>query len=814
MDTALSQYLPLVTMGLIPIVSCAILYFFDIRYLTKIPSEIKQIIYGTVFGSIAIVATEFGVKIAGVTMNVRDAAPLIAGLVFGGRAGVIAGMIGGIERFFAASWGAGTFTQIACSVGTMIAGVFGALLKDKVFDGHMPKSVYGFAAGIVVEVIHMLMVITTNFDDLPQAFSVVRVCTYPMVFGVALTTYVGLGVARVIKKHYDQYKVKNKVVEISVLFQRRILMVILLSFVISNTFNVIIQSHLSTAQTTYLLNQTLEDTHQKLRHSIEQASVDNAYSIKKFIEFEGDINNELLKEAAEKFDIVEINIINKDGIITYSNNEDYIGFDMDSGEQSRAFLTLLTGWDSYYTQTYGPTTYDKNVYRKYTGVVYKNGFVQVGYDPDQYYDICYKYLQTLANDKHVSLSGFVIVATETGQIVSEYNPDYQSEKLSDIGIDFDLSKLKENTLYRTYIYGEDSFYSFFYDQGFVVFATQTVDESTYTQTMSSYLVTFVDIIIYAVIFVLIFFTVRYSVVENVALVNASLSKIVAGDLDEVVNVRTNNEFDMLSNGINATVDRLKQLIDEANNRMQAELEYAAEIQRGSLPSTFPAFPSKTSFDIYASMDPAKEVGGDFYDFYLIDDHHLAILVADVSGKGIPASLFMMKSKAIIKSYAENGITVNDIFTNANYNLCEGNEQGLFVTAWMAIVDLTTGHVQYANAGHNPPLIKHGDGTYEYLRSKPGFILGGMEGIAYKLNEMDLDEGDEIFIYTDGLTEAQDIDKKLYGEDRLLQAVNNHEFVSSEEFCKFVKHEVDTYVGEAEQFDDLTMLHFKFKNREN
>ncbi|MBR2578095.1 MAG: serine/threonine-protein phosphatase, partial [Erysipelotrichaceae bacterium] len=247
----------------------------------------------------------------------------------------------------------------------------------------------------------------------------------------------------------------------------------------------------------------------------------------------------------------------------------------------------------------------------------------------------------------------------------------------------------------------------------------------------------------------------------------------------------------------------------AEERNKAELEYAAEIQRSALPSTFPAFPERSDFDIHAIMKPAREVGGDFYDFYFVDGNKLAISVSDVSGKGVPASLFMMRGKTLIKSYAQRGIMVNDIFTNVNYNLCEGNEAGLFITSWMGIVDLETGHVDFTNAGHNPPLIKKGNGEFEYLRTKPDFILGGMEGIAYKRYEMDLEEGSEIFLYTDGLTEAQNTDKELYGEDRLLESANTAEYHDSKEFCEHIKKQIDEFVGEADQFDDITMLHLRF-----
>ena len=209
------------------------------------------------------------------------------------------------------------------------------------------------------------------------------------------------------------------------------------------------------------------------------------------------------------------------------------------------------------------------------------------------------------------------------------------------------------------------------------------------------------------------------------------------------------------------------------------------------------------------MYTAKEVGGDFYDFYFVGEDRIAFLVADVSGKGIPAAMFMMTSKTIIKGYAESGIPVNDVFTVANEKLCESNEAGMFVTAWRGVLELKTGLVEFANAGHNPPLVRHRNGKFEYLRVRPGLVLAGMEDIKYKKNELKLSAGDEIFLYTDGVTEATNEDDALYGEERLLSFLNTLGDISSQEICNAVKEDVSRFVGETPQSDDITMLCLKY-----
>jgi sigma-B regulation protein RsbU (phosphoserine phosphatase) len=192
---------------------------------------------------------------------------------------------------------------------------------------------------------------------------------------------------------------------------------------------------------------------------------------------------------------------------------------------------------------------------------------------------------------------------------------------------------------------------------------------------------------------------------------------------------------------------------------------------------------------------------------------VAFLVADVSGKGIPAAMFMMTAKTIIKDLAESGLAVNDIFTKANEKLCENNESGMFVTAWMGILDITTGKLQFANAGHNPPLLKRANGDFEYLKTRAGFVLAGMEGMRYRVGELMIYPGDRLFLYTDGVPEATNAENKLYGEDRLLAFMNRNALAEATEFLPALKADIDEFVGDAPQFDDITMLMFDYKPKE-
>ena len=272
-------------------------------------------------------------------------------------------------------------------------------------------------------------------------------------------------------------------------------------------------------------------------------------------------------------------------------------------------------------------------------------------------------------------------------------------------------------------------------------------------------------------------------------------------------MRSSQEFSSLSDDINSTVSTLKRYIAEAAARIDKELEYAKQIQLSALPTNFP---EDEEYNIYAQMIAAKEVGGDFYDFYKLNDNTVAFLAADVSGKGIPAAMFMMTAKTIIKDLAESGMPVNEIFTRANEKLCENNESGMFVTAWMGILDLETGNLQFANAGHNPPLLKRANGSFEYLKTRAGFVLAGMEGIRYRVAELTLEPGDRLFLYTDGVPEATNTENKLYGEERLLAFMNQNDSMEATALLPALKANIDEFVGDAPQFDDITMLMFDYK----
>ena len=285
-------------------------------------------------------------------------------------------------------------------------------------------------------------------------------------------------------------------------------------------------------------------------------------------------------------------------------------------------------------------------------------------------------------------------------------------------------------------------------------------------------------------------------------------------LSEMSEIKVTNELGTLSEDISKLAKEIDFYTQETarltgeRERVAAELDMATKIQADQLPSEFPAFPDRTDFDIYATMTPAKEVGGDFYDFFFVDDDHLALVIADVSGKGVPAALFMMMSKNLIKDHAIMKLSPMDIAGQVNRMLCENNKQDMFVTAWIGILELSTGRITAVNAGHEYPAILRPDGKFELFEDDHCFVLGGMKRAVYRQYEFTLPRGSTLFLYTDGVTEATDAEDKMFGEGMLVEALNKYPDASLKELLEGVRSEIGSFAGTAPQYDDITMLGIK------
>lgn len=695
----IKYFMPLVYAMALFIIAGLIFYFERefVGHLAK--HRIKeQVVIGTVFGFCVIFANECGsINVGGALINTRDAGPLIAGLLFGGPAGIIAGVIGAIERWASVYWNGSEYTKVACSIACICAGVLAYLYKKFVLNNDRPNPPSGFFLAIVTEVIHMLLVFITHPDDVNGAFTVLKLCTIPIIASTAISVLITLFIINLYSKKVAREKF-GKVIHyntITVVLQKRIFYLLTLAFFIALVF-----------KGTLLRNATLADCETSIKVTMNDA-------VNAFIKNKKNIDLITLGDIATDFHV---------------------------GESGGVLIT-----DKEFNVY--PYIIDGSTLVKKTLVV---------------------------EDKNNTEEGKIFRATLDGEKVFCVYDDIESEKV--IGY-----CPKEEAL--SYI------------------------------RLVLYITSYVYVIIFAILFMLLYALINMMVVNNINKINDTLEKISAGNLDNEVNVREYKEFNFLSNGINKMLASIKKLFNEAQKRMADELEFAKKIQYSALPRNFSKYTDETAFDIYAKMDPAKEVGGDFYDFYRIGENKLVYLIADVSGKGIPGAMFMMKSKGILKTYIEIEDDFEKVISLANKELCDNNDAEMFVTAFICVIDLSTGKVEYVNAGHNPPILIRKDGKVEYFNCKANFVLAGMEGATYKKNEFILEKGDAIFLYTDGVPEAINKNEEQYGETRLLNAVKNNHLETMEDLCNNIGKDLNAFVDGADQFDDITMLGFRYKGEE-
>ena len=308
--------------------------------------------------------------------------------------------------------------------------------------------------------------------------------------------------------------------------------------------------------------------------------------------------------------------------------------------------------------------------------------------------------------------------------------------------------------------------------------------------------------------------------DPIVLLTGQVAQIEGDNLDFECDLRTGDEVQVLGEAFESMTVRMKEYIRDITaitaekERIGAELSVATHIQASMLPSLFPPYPDRDEFELYASMKPAKEVGGDFYDFFLVDDDHLALVIADVSGKGVPAALFMVIAKTLIKNRALSGERVDEVFTHCSNQLCEGNAEEMFVTAWMGIIEISTGHMSWCDAGHEIPYVIHTDGCLEQIRpERKKLPLAAIEDVQYEAYGYDLQAGDMIFLYTDGVPEACSQADELYGLKRLEVVLNASYRDDPETLIRDVGDDVDRFAAETAQFDDMTMLCLRYLGKQ-
>ena len=501
---------------------------------------------------------------------------------------------------------------------------------------------------------------------------------------------------------------------------------------------------------------------------------------------------EEMQRLADQYGVNEFNVADSNGVCIASSVTRIVGADYKSAAETKPYMDLLRAHRQVVVQKFRPSIDTPAIRRKYLGLPFPDGsgFVQLGIDEDrvasEYDQLFFDYF-SLWKDARLC---FFIVADKESDRVLEYShvrdkSAAEGRRLAELGF-ADPDKSPRGSVR---LFGEACRY-----QSVTLIGRHFI---VVVRNGQYYYVRMLFVLLPAVLLALIF------AAGGWLLRNQRRARLAEARL---------------------RAERHRQEREE-RQRQAADLALARNIQRSSLPSVFPPYPRDLTIDLFADMVPARDVGGDFYDFFHVGPGRLAVLVADVSGKGVPAAMFMMKAKSILRELTLSMSDLGEIVAKANERLCEGNDADMFVTCWIGVLDEGTGELRYVNAGHNPPYLCRADGSLKPLAKVSGLFLGGMEGIRYKASTERLSPDDLLFLYTDGVTEANNVLGEFFGEARLEETLSGHRGLGLSRFmadksvlmvpmalCRRVRGAVDAFAGKAAQFDDITLLALRYRGR--
>ncbi len=481
-----------------------------------------------------------------------------------------------------------------------------------------------------------------------------------------------------------------------------------------------------------------------------------------------------VKALMRAYALDEINFIDTNGVIRATTHPSLLGYrllDDPDPDGAAGFLCLLTN-HLWYAQPPRETVHADSACRKFVGVRLPDGALQLGFDFSRLSRDLQEYFADIAVGLHVGEKGYYMIVNPEGEVISDGNPrsDFRPgleqkkpKTLFDLGFTPEMLREDGRKYFKARIAGEDA-----------VCRAKRVPESGHficVVVPMQEVLRMRNLSVGAMMFILL-----------VLIAAAALVGLRAVTLRERA--------------------ELERRAEEA--RRQKELTLATSIQSAALPREFPPFPSIADcVDVYAQMRAAKEVGGDFYDFYFVNERRLALVVADVSGKGVPGAMFMMRAKTTLNDLLSRDGSLGEAVAAVNARLAEGNDANMFVTAWIGVLDLETGSMEYVNCGHNPPLLRRADGRLEWLRQSSGLALAALDGVSYEPHTLVLRPGDRLFLYTDGIVEAQS-HGEFFGEDRLAAAIDV-DIPDAKSACHVVSLAVDAFAAGEQQADDITML---------
>ncbi len=603
---------------------------------------------------------------------------------------------------------------------------------------------------------------------------------------------------------------------------KRFAALLVISFVMASLIGFLVQNYFQQRQTFTLLREYIEDFDSEWDFDADM----KAYSYEwgwgeaedfSITEFQ---DNDLLARTvrANVGMVSEISIVDERGVVTYSSAPEMIGFDLHDDDYLDDYLCLLDR-EGYFAKDFEPNPFgtDKDLKMVYTAITVKNysGFILFGYDRDALQNHMEKKLWEGVTGNRIGTTGFLIVCNNDKTIVGVTESAISDTLTNDVPYDGELVlPEKDDIIYdKLLFYGKKSYVAAVKKPDYYLIASYPEDEANSLRRKYNILFMIIFLAIMSVLFVVLYPFLNKHVLSSVRSIHGSLKRITSGDLDEKAAAGGSLEFHDLSGDINDTVSKLKELIQEAKEQMASEMENAWRIQESAVPTVFP---ENDRFSIFASMNTAEAVGGDFYDFFMTDSNTLVFVMADVSGKGMPAALYMMRAKTLIKTYASYGLPVEKVAEKTNIKLCEDASRTMFVTAWIGFLNLRTGVLSYVHAGHTIPVLVGSE--VSFVKQKINLVLGGVKRAKYIRQEITLSPGESIFLYTDGVSEAHNVKGEMYSEAKLLEVIRAYckdaPDRQGNDFCRdvccFVAEDVFAFEGEAPQFDDITMMCVRYE----
>lgn len=745
---------------IVPMVGTILAYLLNKKYkpFARLPKIVQYLILGTIFGGLSICGYYLGAPISFVnylgetkfvTFGTTAFAPFISGLLFNWPVAVIAGAIGALFRGLI---DLNDVLSIAIVVAILVGTAFSIFLSKIVFRDEKPKWYHAALGCVFVECFNNVMIFTISTQTVLESYQIVRyvdvaVIVAEIISSILIFVFIGL-IDHTLHNHYGKH--------IYIKIQRG-------AFIL--TFIALVA--LAGGSYSLMLNRSGQDAITDLDSTLNGIYRDSLFIPKPNESTDSSTSTNSWEEEIH------------DAMISSLVENRHI--------QTSGFALVVLLEEKTIILDGGTINLHKG-----TVVSCKKGAAKNAIQAEE---ITYR---TLAQEK-------CSLYVNNGESIDSLLEKYAKPHLEDGTVQSEIFTLYFNHALE----GNDKEYianiTKCDDDCHAIICAITVEEVRLNAGIASRTIVYASADIFILLYVLLYIMIDRIVVSKIRQVNNSLAKIMDGDVNEHIEIKDSVEFDELTTDINLAVGALKNYGEEINRRIEGDLELARSIQYNAVPLIFPY---ENDYEIYATMFTAKEVGGDFYDYLKLKNDRIMILIADVSGKGIPASLHMMRAKTLIKSLAHSIDRPEEILEQANNELCEQNKSGLFVTAWLGILNIKTGVLDYANAGHCLPIMRQNN-TWNYVKGNKNFVLGGFSGLKYKPNQVKLEPGDMVLLYTDGVTEATSHAKELYGEPRLLKLAQDMGSTNPEVLVNKICEQVNLFQKGVDQFDDITMLSVRY-----